>query len=92
VVSGAALVSRLSGAAHITSLALRLMAFDTRTLIAGDVKGEYAALCRHLENEPLLLGPGLPGRLNPLDAGPLGQGLADQRARGVRRCFCEPTG
>ncbi|WP_225844925.1 type IV secretory system conjugative DNA transfer family protein [Streptomyces sp. HPF1205] len=61
--------------AHIKALALRLMAFGTRTLIAGDVKGEYAGLCRHLGHEPLLLGPGMPGRLNPLDAGPLGQGL-----------------
>ena len=61
--------------AHIKALALRLMAFGVRTLIAGDVKGEYARLCRHLGYEPLLLGPGMGGRLNPLDAGPLGQGL-----------------
>ncbi|WP_406475697.1 type VI secretion protein [Streptomyces sp. NBC_01615] len=61
--------------AHIKALCFRLMAFGHRTLIAGDVKGEYAALCRHLGVEPVRLGPGLPGRLNPLDAGPLGQGL-----------------
>ncbi|MFB8314683.1 type VI secretion protein [Streptomyces sp. NPDC055961] len=61
--------------AHVKALAFRLMAFGHRTLIAGDVKGEYAALCRHLGVEPVRLGPGLPGRLNPLDAGPLGQGL-----------------
>lgn len=63
--------------AHIKALALRLMAFGVRTLIAGDVKGEYASLARHLGYEPLLLGPGMGGRLNPLDAGPLGQGLED---------------
>ncbi|MEU5811530.1 type VI secretion protein [Streptomyces sp. NPDC047718] len=61
--------------AHVKALALRLMAFGHRTLIAGDVKGEYAALCEHLGVDPVRLGPGLPGRLNPLDAGPLGAGL-----------------
>ncbi|MET8129368.1 type VI secretion protein [Streptomyces sp. NPDC005065] len=61
--------------AHIKALCFRLMAFGHRTLIAGDVKGEYADLCRHLGAEPLRLGPGLPGRLNPLDAGLLGAGL-----------------
>ncbi|MER5555974.1 type VI secretion protein [Streptomyces sp. NPDC002793] len=61
--------------AHVKALAFRLMAFGHRTLIAGDVKGEYAGLCRHLGVEPVRLGPGLPGRLNPLDAGPLGTGL-----------------
>jgi type IV secretory pathway VirB4 component len=67
--------------AHIKALALRLMAFGVRVLIAGDVKGEYAGLCRHLGYEPLLLGPGMPGRLNPLDAGPLGEGLDGIRDR-----------
>lgn len=67
--------------AHIKALSLRLMAFGMRTLIAGDVKGEYADLCRHLGVEPLLLGPGVSGRLNPLDAGPLGQGLDEIQDR-----------
>ncbi|WSB79103.1 type VI secretion protein [Streptomyces sp. NBC_01775] len=61
--------------AHIKALCFRLMAFGQRTLIAGDVKGEYRQLCRHLGVEPVRLGPGLPGRLNPLDAGPLGEDL-----------------
>ncbi len=61
--------------AHIKALALRLMAFGTRTLVAGDVKGEYVALCDHLGVTPVRLGPGMGGRLNPLDAGPLGEGL-----------------
>ncbi|MFI9206471.1 type VI secretion protein [Streptomyces sp. NPDC053048] len=68
--------------AHIKALALRLMAFGTHTLIAGDVKGEYGDLCRYLGYEPLLLGPGMKGRLNPLDAGPLGQGLDKVTDRG----------
>ncbi|GHF47803.1 ATP-binding protein [Streptomyces mashuensis] len=61
--------------AHIKALCFRLMALGHRTLIAGDVKGEYQALCQHLGVEPVRLGPGLPGRLNPLDAGPLGYDL-----------------
>ncbi|MEV8396697.1 type VI secretion protein [Streptomyces niveus] len=61
--------------AHIKALCLRLMAFGHQTLIAGDVKGEYRALCEHLGVEPVRLGPGRPGRLNPLDAGPLGAAL-----------------
>ncbi|MFI9305696.1 type VI secretion protein [Streptomyces triculaminicus] len=61
--------------AHIKALCFRLMALGHRTLIAGDVKGEYQAICRHLGVEPVRLGPGLPGRLNPLDAGPLGYDL-----------------
>ncbi|MCG0066008.1 type VI secretion protein [Streptomyces tricolor] len=68
--------------AHIKALCFRLMAFGHRTLIAGDVKGEYAALCRHLGVEPVRLGPGLPGRINPLDAGPLGHGLELIKDRG----------
>ncbi|MFE5847480.1 type VI secretion protein [Streptomyces niveus] len=61
--------------AHIKALAFRLMALGHRTLIAGDVKGEYRPLCEYLGVEPVRLGPGMPGRLNPLDAGPLGNDL-----------------
>lgn len=61
--------------AHIKAICLRLAAFGHKTLIAGDVKGEYRALCQALGVEPIRLGPGLPGRLNPLDAGPLGYDL-----------------
>ncbi|MFE4829979.1 type VI secretion protein [Streptomyces sp. NPDC056672] len=61
--------------AHIKALCFRLMVLGMRVLIAGDVKGEYADLCEHLGVQPVRLGPGLPGRLNPLDAGPLGADL-----------------
>lgn len=61
--------------AHIKALGFRLMVLGMRMLIAGDVKGEYAQLCQHLGVEPVRLGPGLSGRLNPLDAGPLGADL-----------------
>ena len=71
--------------ANVKALALRLMPFGVKTLVAGDVKGEYTPLCRFLGVEPVRLGPGLPGRLNPLDAGPLGVNLptdeAERRAR-----------
>jgi hypothetical protein len=72
------LVTGVPGAgksATIKALALRLMCFGLRAFIAGDLKNEYAPLARALGAEPVELGPGLPGRLNPLDAGPLGQNL-----------------
>ena len=56
---------------------LRLMRFGVRTTVAGDVKGEYEDLCRAVGVDPIALGPGLPARINALDLGPLGQGLAD---------------
>ena len=72
------LVTGVPGAgksATIKALALRLMCFGTRMFVAGDLKNEYAPLARALGAEPVELGPGLPGRLNPLDAGPLGDNL-----------------
>ena len=56
-------------------LALRLAPLGIRTLVAGDPKGEYAPLCEYLDAKPLRLGAGMGGKLNPLAAGPLGQGL-----------------
>ncbi|MGW6870407.1 type VI secretion protein [Streptomyces sp. NPDC054901] len=72
------LVTGIPGAgksAHIKAMAFRMMALGHRTLIAGDVKGEYQGLCEFFGVEPVRLGPGRPGRLNPLDAGPLGTDL-----------------
>lgn len=67
--------------ATMKALALRLMAFGVKVLVAGDIKNEYAPLARALGVEPVELGPGLPARLNPLDAGPLGVSLpADREA------------
>ncbi len=84
------LVTGIPGAgksANVKALSLRLMPFGVRTLIAGDVKGEYTPLCRALGVEPVRLGPGMSGRLNPLDAGPLGRDLPrdsdEHRAREV---------
>lgn len=61
--------------ALVKALALRLMPYGVRTFVCGDLKNEYAALARAVGAEPAELGPGLPGRLNPLDAGPLGENL-----------------
>lgn len=71
--------------ATIKALALRLMCFGVRAFVAGDLKNEYAPLARALGTEPVELGPGLPGRLNPLDAGPMGENLpADPAALAQR--------
>jgi type IV secretory pathway VirB4 component len=61
--------------ATIKALAARLMAYGVRVFIVGDLKNEYAPLARALGVEPVELGPGLRARLNPLDAGPLGDNL-----------------
>ena len=61
--------------AHIKALSLRLMSYGVKTLILGDLKNEYKELAQALGVEPVQLGPGLPARLNPLDAGPLGEDL-----------------
>lgn len=57
------------------ALAFRLASFGFRTLVAGDTKGEYNRLVESVGGRPLQLGPGMDGRINPLDAGPLGRDL-----------------
>lgn len=62
-----------SGKSTVAKLVtLRGAVVGTRTLIAGDLKGEYNALACWLEVEPTILGHSV-ARLNPLDAGPLGR-------------------
>lgn len=78
------LVTGVPGAgksATIKALALRLMTYGVRCFVLGDLKNEYAPLARALGVEPLELGPGLRARLNPLDAGPLGDNLPADRDR-----------
>jgi hypothetical protein len=58
----------------VKAFLLRMMLFNARVLVAGDVKGEYEPLCRAVGVEPIALGLGLPARINPLDLGPLAQG------------------
>ena len=55
----------------VVALMLRMMLFGVRSLISGDVKGEYTPLLRPLGITPIALGRGSPHRLNALDLGPL---------------------
>ena len=55
----------------VVAFLLRMMLFGLKTLISGDVKGEYSPLLRALGCTPIVLGRGSPARLNALDLGPL---------------------
>ncbi len=55
----------------VVAFVLRMMLFGIRTLISGDVKGEYSPLAQALGCTPIALGRGSPARLNALDLGPL---------------------
>lgn len=55
----------------IAGFLLRMMVFGHRTLIGGDVKGEYNDLCAALGHPAIRLADGSYRRVNPLDLGPL---------------------
>jgi hypothetical protein len=55
----------------VVAMMLRMMLFGVRSLISGDVKGEYTPLLRALGITPISLGRGSPNRLNALDLGPI---------------------
>lgn len=55
----------------IVAFLLRMMPFGVKTLISGDVKGEYTPVLRALGATPIVLGPGMTARMNALDLGPL---------------------
>jgi type IV secretory pathway VirB4 component len=55
----------------VVALLLRMTLFGVKTLISGDVKGEYSPLLRALGATPIVLGRGSRARLNALDLGPL---------------------
>ena len=57
--------------ALVKAFMLRMIRFGYRSLVLGDVKDEYEDISRALGVEPYRIGPGLPGRINPLDFGPL---------------------
>ncbi len=69
----------------IKTFCLRMMAYGYRTLILGDVKDEYEPMCRALGVAPHAIGPGLPARINPLDAGPLATGWENLTASEAQR-------
>jgi type IV secretory pathway VirB4 component len=52
------------------SFALRSVAFGYRVYVPCDPKGEWTPVAEALGGRSVALGPGLPGRLNPLDAAP----------------------
>ncbi|MFC9545815.1 VirB4 family type IV secretion system protein [Streptomyces sp. NPDC056956] len=52
------------------SFALRSVAFGYRVYVPCDPKGEWTPVAAALGGTSVALGPGLPGKLNPLDAAP----------------------
>nr|WNW40681.1 ATP-binding protein [Streptomyces sp. Li-HN-5-13] len=50
------------------SIATRSIAHGYKIYIPSDPKGEWSSLAGELGGQTIALGPGLPGRLNPLDA------------------------
>jgi len=62
------------------------VATGVTALILGDTKPDYAMLTEHLEGQVIRIGRGM-DRINPLDAGPLGQALSrmtGQSAKALR--------
>lgn len=56
------------------ALVRRMLRHGGRAFIPGDLKDEWADLCREWGQEPWQVGPGMQARINPLDPGPLGAG------------------
>ncbi|WP_121827769.1 VirB4 family type IV secretion system protein [Streptomyces sp. S1] len=59
------------------SFALRSVAFGYRVYVPCDPKGEWTPVATALGGTSIALGPGLPGRLNPLDAAPKPPSVSD---------------
>ncbi|MFF9778502.1 ATP-binding protein [Streptomyces sp. NPDC013978] len=59
------------------SFALRSVAFGYRVYVPCDPKGEWTPVAEALGGRSIALGPGLPGRLNPLDAAPHPESVAE---------------
>ncbi|SDU66897.1 hypothetical protein SAMN04489733_8027 [Amycolatopsis keratiniphila] len=55
----------------VVAFTTRMMPFGVKTLISGDVKGEYTPILKALGATPIVLGPGSSARVNALDLGPL---------------------
>ena len=66
--------------AMVKAFMLRMLRYGYRSLVLGDVKDEYEDLARVLGVEPFRIGPGLSGRINPLDLGPLAHDWEHQPA------------
>ncbi|MFF3088681.1 VirB4 family type IV secretion system protein [Streptomyces nojiriensis] len=59
------------------SFALRSVAFGYRVYVPCDPKGEWTPVAEALGGTSIAVGPGLPGRLNPLDAAPRPPSVAE---------------
>lgn len=59
------------------SFALRSIAHGYRVYVPCDPKGEWTPVATALGGTTIALGPGLPGKLNPLDAPPRPEGVAE---------------
>ncbi|MEU6231418.1 ATP-binding protein, partial [Streptomyces sp. NPDC047042] len=59
------------------SFALRSIAFGYRVYVPCDPKGEWTPVAQALGGISIALGPGLPGKLNPLDAAPRPHSLSE---------------
>ncbi|MVO90282.1 ATP-binding protein [Streptomyces sp. p1417] len=59
------------------SFALRSVAFGYRVYVPCDPKGEWTPVAAVLGGTSIALGPGLPGKLNPLDAAPRPPSVAE---------------
>lgn len=67
------------------SLAVRAVAFGYKIYVPCDPKGEWTVVARELGGQTIALGPGLPGRLNPLDAPARPSGVSEEDWRGEVR-------
>jgi len=63
--------------ALLKSLVARSLCFGRRAYVAGDPKGEWTGLTEAVGGTAIQLGPGMPARLNPLDAGARPEALSD---------------
>ncbi|MFD8783804.1 ATP-binding protein [Kitasatospora sp. NPDC059599] len=59
------------------SIATRAIAHGYKIYVPSDPKGEWTGLAEALGGQTIALGPGLPGRLNPLDAPPAPAGVSE---------------
>jgi len=59
------------------SLYTRSIPFGRRVYVPGDPKGEHTAVAEAVGGKAIVLGHGMPNRLNPLDAGYRPSGLSD---------------
>jgi hypothetical protein len=64
--------------ALLKSLVARSLCFGHSAYVAGDPKGEWTGLTEAVGGTAIELGPGMPARLNPLDAGARPAALSDR--------------